>query len=99
MADSSADAPTSRKLGNLALGWDRATRQPGKTAGGARASGPPPRPAGGADAPTSRKLGNLAIVWDRATRYPGKIAGAAIALLAAAGAALAIPGGVPRGAA
>jgi ATP-binding cassette subfamily B protein len=33
MADSSADAPTSRKLGNLAIIWDRATRYPGKIAG------------------------------------------------------------------
>jgi ATP-binding cassette subfamily B protein len=35
MADSSADAPTSRKLGNLAIVWDRATRYPGKIAGAA----------------------------------------------------------------
>jgi ATP-binding cassette subfamily B protein len=48
------------------------------------------------DAPTSRQLGNLAIVWDRAKRYPGKIAGAMTALLAAAGATLAIPDGFRR---
>jgi ATP-binding cassette subfamily B protein len=37
MADSSAEAPTSRKLGNLAIVWDRATRYPGKIAGAAAA--------------------------------------------------------------
>ena len=33
MADSSADAPTSRQLGNLVIVWRRATRYPGKIAG------------------------------------------------------------------
>ncbi|HEX8401357.1 MAG TPA: ABC transporter transmembrane domain-containing protein [Allosphingosinicella sp.] len=33
MADDNAEAPTSRKLGNLAIIWDRAKRYPGKIAG------------------------------------------------------------------
>jgi ATP-binding cassette subfamily B protein len=33
MADDKAEAPPSRKLGNLAIIWDRATRYPGKIAG------------------------------------------------------------------
>ncbi len=42
---------------------------------------------------TNRKLGELAMIWSFATAYPGRIIGAAIALVVAASATLAIPGG------
>lgn len=41
----------------------------------------------------NRKLGELAMIWSFATAYPGRIIGAAIALVVAASATLAIPGG------
>ncbi|PTD21175.1 ABC transporter transmembrane domain-containing protein [Sphingomonas fennica] len=41
--------------------------------------------------PADRKLGNLGLIWRFAIRYPGHIAAAGLALVAAAGATLAIP--------
>jgi ATP-binding cassette subfamily B protein len=43
-----------------------------------------------------RRLSSLGLIWRYASRYPGRIAGAAAALLAAAGATLAIPSGFQR---
>ncbi|WP_165321784.1 ABC transporter transmembrane domain-containing protein [Rhizorhabdus phycosphaerae] len=42
---------------------------------------------------SQRKLGELAMIWRFATRYPGRIAAALAALIVAASATLAIPGG------
>ena len=45
------------------------------------------------DKPPLRKIGNLAMIWRFASNYPQQIFFAALALLAAAGATLAIPAG------